>query len=264
LDVQIGYEGDLIDWWHGTREDNKENLDKMFYVSLMAGYADDSYLYKQEVEGLFVSPEGTIGDRNWFNGKVLKELPDIHFEDRVRYWDLAATEKKIKVKRGRRQPDATCGTLMSWDGEEEFYIEDQKHSRLAYEGILDLMHRTAIEDGPFVKIFVEEEPGSGGKNQVAAIQKFFREGDKDHKALPQFVVNGDRPEGDKVMRANHWFPAASHGHVWLIEGDWNEPFLDEVDVFADGDYDDRVDSTSGARLCVAPIVSWSSPEFLKL
>jgi predicted phage terminase large subunit-like protein len=260
----IGYEGDLIDWWHGTREDNKDNLDRMFYVSLMAGYADDSYLYKQEVEGLFVSPEGTIGDRNWFNGKILKQLPDINIEDRVRYWDLAATEKKIKIKRGRREPDATCGTKMSWDGEEDFYIEDQKHSRLAYEGILDLMHRTAIEDGPFVKIYVEQEPGAGGKNQVAAIQKFFREGDREHKALPQFVVEGHRPEGDKVMRANHWFPAASKGHVYLIEGEWNEPFLDEVDVFADGEYDDRVDSTSGARLTVAPVISWSNPSFLKL
>jgi PBSX family phage terminase large subunit len=261
---EMGFEGNLIDWYHGTREDNKENLDKMYVVSLMAGYANDSYLYKQEVEGLFVSPEGTIGDRTWFNGKILKELPDIHIEDRVRYWDLAATEKKIKVKRGRRDPDATCGTRMSWDGEEDFYIEDQKHSRLAYEGILDLMYRTALEDGPFVKIRIEQEPGAGGKNQIAAIQKFFREGDREHRALPQFHIEGHKPEGDKVMRANHWFPAASKGHVYMIEGDWNEPCLDEIDVFADGDYDDRVDSISGARLCVAPIISWSSPEFMKL
>jgi hypothetical protein len=133
---EMGYEGNLIDWYHGTREDNKENLDKMYVVSLMAGYADDSYLYKQEVEGLFVSPEGTIGDRRWFDGKILKKLPETYIdddgeeqdfviEDRVRYWDLAATEKKIKMKKGRKDPDETCGTLMSWDGEEDFYIEDQ-------------------------------------------------------------------------------------------------------------------------------------------
>jgi len=263
----LGYEGDLIDWYHGTREDNKEHLDKMYVVSLMAGYADDSYLYKQEVEGLFVTPEGTIGDRHWFDGKIITEIPeDVNIENRIRFWDLAATEKKVTLKRGKKQPDETVGTLMSWNGEEDFYIEDQVAAREAYEGILDLIYRTALQDGPFVKIYVEQEPGSGGKNQIAAIQKFFREGDDTHRALPQFHIEGYNPKdhGDKVMRANYWFAPASKGHVWLLKGDWNEPFLDQVDVFADGEYDDRVDSTSGARLNVAPIISWASVPFMKL
>ena len=138
------------------------------------------------------------------------------------------------------------------------------HGRWLYEDILDKMYWTAIKDGPFVKIFVEQEPGAGGKNSIAAIQKFFKEGDGDHRPLPQFKVEGHRPEGDKVTRANYWFPEASKGHVYLIEGDWNDPFLDQVDVFADGEYDDRVDSVSGARLNVAPIISWSNPKFMKL
>jgi phage terminase large subunit-like protein len=66
------------------------------------------------------------------------------------------------------------------------------------------------------------------------------------------------------MRANIWFAEASKGNVYLIEGDWNEMFLDQVDVFADGEYDDRVDSASGARLNVAPIISWASVPFMKL
>jgi predicted phage terminase large subunit-like protein len=262
---ELGYEGDLIEWYHGTREDNREHLDKMYVVSLMAGYADDSYLYRQEVEGLFVTPEGAIGDRRWFDDKILKEMPDINIEDDVRYWDLAATEKKIKTnRRGKKDPDETAGTRMVWDGEEDFYIKHQISGRWVYDDILDVMYRTAVQDGPFVKIFVEQEPGAGGKNQVAAIQKFFREGDADHRPLPQFKIEGHKPEGDKVMRANYWFAEASRGHVYLIEGEWNEPFLDQVDVFADGDYDDLVDSTSGARLCVAPIFLWASVPFMKL
>jgi predicted phage terminase large subunit-like protein len=126
------------------------------------------------------------------------------------------------------------------------------------------MYKTAIKDGPFVPIFVEQEPAAGGKIAVAAIKKFFREGDAEHKPLLKHVVEGHRPEGDKVMRANIWVPEASKGHVYLIEGDWNDPFLDQVDVFADGEYDDRVDSVSGARLNVAPIIGWASPGFLKL
>lgn len=261
---ELGYEGDLIDWYHGTREDNREHLDKMYVVSLMAGYADDSYLYKQEVEGLFVTPEGAIGDRRWFDDKIIDELPDINIENDVRYWDLAATEKKIKVRRSKKDPDETIGTRMVWDGKEDFYVTDQVGGRWAWEGILDAIYRTAQRDGPFVKIYVEQEPGAGGKNQVAAIQKFFREGDSDHRPMPQFKVEGHRPEGDKVMRANIWFAEASKGHVYLVKGDWNEPFLDQVDVFADGEYDDRVDSTSGARLNLAPIISWAQVPFMKL
>jgi phage terminase large subunit-like protein len=152
----------------------------MYVVSLMAGYADDSYLYKQEVEGLFVTPEGSIGDRRWFDNKVLKEIPetrtngdeeeDVVIEDRVRYWDLAATEKKIKVKRGKKQPDETVGTLMSWDGE-DFYIEHQEGGRWLWEDILDVIYRTALKDGPFVKIFVEEVRNSSEK-AIALINRY--------------------------------------------------------------------------------------------
>jgi len=42
----------------------------------------------------------------------------------VRYWDLAASEKKIATKAKRNDPDETVGAKLSWDGE-NFYIEDQ-------------------------------------------------------------------------------------------------------------------------------------------
>lgn len=258
------FEGKLIEWFHGTLDENKNHLDDMFLASLLMAYSDDSYLEKQEVRGLFVTPEGAIGDRHWFDNKILKEVPDVNIDARVRYWDLAASEKKISThRRVKKDPDETVGTLESWDAE-NFYIEDQVAGRWLYDNILDTMHRTAIKDGPLVPIYVEEEPGSGGKNQVAAIQKFFREGDKDHRPLPQWKVEGERPEGDKVMRANIWFAEAKAGRVYLIEGDWNEPFLDQVDCFADCIYDDRIDSVSGARKKVAPIISWKNVEFMKL
>ena len=66
------------------------------------------------------------------------------------------------------------------------------------------------------------------------------------------------------MRANIWFKEASQGIVYLIKGNWNEPFLDVVDVFPDGLYDDEVDSASGARANVAPIISWSDVPFMTL
>jgi predicted phage terminase large subunit-like protein len=272
---EMGFDGKLIEWFHGTVDDNKDHLDKMFYAQLLYLYADDKHLKKQELEGLFVTPEGSLGDRSWFDGKILDEVPEerededgemqpVKIRKRVRYWDLAATEKKMSPsRRKKKDPDETCGTKKSWDGE-VFYIENQTSGRWLFDDILHNMYLVAVSDGPMVEIFVEQEPGAGGKNQIAAIQKFFREGDATHAPLPQFKVTGHKPEGDKVMRANIWFAEARKGLIYLIKGKWNEPFLDQTDNFPDAPYDDNVDSESGARHCVAPIISWSNVPFLKM
>jgi predicted phage terminase large subunit-like protein len=261
---ELGFEGTLVEWFHGSIDDNKNHLDPMFLAGLLYTYKDDKNLKRQEIDGLFVTPEGARGDRRWFRDKVLKSVPDVTIHKRVRFWDLAATEKKVvKSRRKKKDPDETVGTLMSWDGE-QFYIEDQIAGRWDYDNILNQMYRTAMKDGALVPIIVEEEPGSGGKNQVAAIQKFFREGDDRHTALPYHKIEGQRPEGDKVMRADIWFKDAKNGKIFLIEGLWNDEFLNQVDNFPEAPYDDRVDSVSGARLKVAPIISWSNPKFLSL
>ena len=261
---ELGFEGNLVEWFHGTIEDNKSHLDKMFLAGLLYTYKDDKSLRKQELEGLFVTPEGARGDRKWFDGMLLKKMPDVEIRKRVRYWDLAASERKIKKsRRGKKDPDETVGTRESWDGD-FFYIENQVAGRWSYEGILHQMHMTAMQDGPMVEIVIEEEPGSGGKNQIAAIQKFFREGDDTHPPLPYHKVTGHRPEGDKIMRADIWFKDAMNQKVYLIEGPWVEEFLNQVDNFPEAPYDDRVDSVSGARLQVAPIISWSNVPFMSL
>ena len=79
-----------------------------------------------------------------------------------------------------------------------------------------IIRQTAEADGKYVIVCVEQEPGSGGKNQIAAIKKFFREGDATHRPLPQIKITGHPIEGDKVMRANIWFPSASHRHISLL------------------------------------------------
>lgn len=261
---EMDFGGTLVEWFHGSIEDNKRHLDKMFLAGLLYTYKNDKNMHRQEIEGLFVTPEGARGDRRWFNDKVLKEVPDVKISKRVRFWDTAATERKlIKSRRKKKDPDETVGTLMSWDGE-QFYIEDQVAGRWDYDNILHQMYRTAMNDGALVPIFIEEEPGAGGKNQIAAMQKFFREGDARHNPLPYHKIEGQRPEGDKVQRADIWFKDAKNGRVFLIEGLWNEEFLSQLDNFPEVPYDDRIDSTSGARLKVAPIISWANVPFLSL
>jgi len=66
------------------------------------------------------------------------------------------------------------------------------------------------------------------------------------------------------MRANYWFAEAKLGFIYLIEGAWNKPFLDQLSSFPIGRHDDRIDSVSGARLNIAPIKQWRNIGFLHL
>ena len=64
------------------------------------------------------------------------------------------------------------------------------------------------------------------------------------------------------MRANVWFAEAALGEVYLVQGNWNEGFLDQLASFPAGRHDDKIDSVSGARACVAPFKKWTRQGFL--
>lgn len=254
---------ELVEFYQGSIEDNKQNLDPGFYASMVAAYSDDPFLKKIELDGLFVNRGAVLGDRSWFDGKIISKIPDdVHIEKRVRYWDLAATEKKM-IKKRKLDPDETTGTLLDWDGGKTFYIEDQVAGTGAWDWILDLILNTALRDGPIIEIRIEQEPGSGGKNQIAAIKKHLEDKIKEKLGyMPSYTIKEHVPEGDKIVRANIWFAEAKQGQFWMLKGDWNTRFLTQLDGFPGGRFDDRIDGTSGARLCVAPIVLWSNIEFM--
>jgi len=73
------------------------------------------HLRAQEYDGEFANEGGKIGDRAWFINQIMDNRPN-PVNKRVRFWDLAATEKKV-VGIGRRKelndPDEFVGTLIS-------------------------------------------------------------------------------------------------------------------------------------------------------
>lgn len=259
----------MIESFHGTIKQNKDNLDPMFYASMLAAYTD-GWLKEQEIGGLFVDRGGVLGDRGWFVGQIVPTMPELKIEKRVRYWDLAASERKrFKGKRGKKgkkhDPDASVGTRMSHvkDDGDKFYIEHQISGRWKYVDLRQKILETAMVDGPAVPIILEEEPGSGGKNQIAAIREWIHS-ICDDKDIPRFQIEGWRPDNDRVILANVWFAEANKSKVYLVEGEWNELMLNQLASFPIGQHDDRITSITGARMNVAPIKKWSSPEFLSL
>lgn len=245
----------LVEFFKGTIYDNQDNLDSGFMASLLALYAEGG-LRQREVLGEFVGDESYLGDRRWFDNKIVYALPD-NIAKKVRYWDLAATEKKVTGKKSN-DPDESVGTKMSWN-KLDFYVEDQVAGCWKWDDLKEKIYETAERDGEYVQIFLEEEPGSGGKNQIAELTKFLRE------KLPHHpMAIGWRPPTDRLTCANTWYAEAKAGHVYLLYGDWNEPFLNQFACFPGCRHDDKITSTSGARYNLAPIKTWVKISFMHL
>jgi len=183
---------------------------------------------------------GLVFQREWFD--IVQTAPAK--ARKVRFWDLAATEKKA----AKDDPDYSVGTRMSSTPDGLYYIEHVIRMRGKWGDVRPTLRQTAIADGIAVQVGVEQEPGASGKALGAEIVRH----------LAGFPVTVVRPQGDKVTRANPWSAQAQAGNVRLVKGNWNEAFLDECQWFPEGAHDDQVDATSGAfqMLATAYLQLW--------
>lgn len=89
------------------------------------------------------------------------------------------------------------------------------------------------------KVWVEQEPGSGGKESAQrTVERLTRNG-----------YNADREGaiGNKLARADHFAGAAKAGLVKLWPADWNEALIRELEAAGPGaTYMDQLDVCSGA------------------
>ena len=200
-----------------------------FEAQLRSQYT--STMASQELEGSFLDVGGKLFNRGWFT-QILKVPPA---QARwVRYWDKAATEDG---------GCHTCGALMGAGYDGRFYIADMVRGQWSTHQREAMIKLTAQLDAQAyhhrVRIYVEQEPGSGGIDSLKATIK----------NLAGFPVFGDRPSKDKRVRAEPFAAQAEAGNVILIEPpgnrNWLAAFLDELEAFPEGDAD-QVDATSGA------------------
>ena len=251
----------LIENFRGSINDNKANLDPGFYATIVSAFPS-GWLRSQEVDGDFATEGGKIGDRRWFDGKI-RDVPPEQVAKRVRFWDLAGTEKK-QVK---DDPDETVGTLVSkrYDGERKkdiFCIEHQVAGWWAWEKLLEAISNTARHDGAEIPVILEEEPGSGGKNQVAAVKVHFKQFPE--LAYHKVIGQSAKKVGDRVMAANHWFARAAEGEMEMVRGAWNDKTLAQLDGFTQLNHDDRVTSITGAMSALNPFKTWVKTQFMSI
>ena len=151
----------------------------------------------------------------------------INFLKWVRYWDKAGTEGGGAF---------TVGVKMGLHKNGTYYIEDVVRGQWASHEREAVIKATAESDGRAVEIYIEQEPGSGGKESAQSTIK----------NLAGFSVRADRPTGDKVFRADPFSVQVNNGNVALLQADWNHEFVEEYRFFPFSTYADQVDAGAGA------------------
>jgi predicted phage terminase large subunit-like protein len=183
---------------------------------------------------------GKVFNRAWFG--LLKTLPTDVVEW-TRYWDKAGTEDGGAF---------SAGVLMGKRENGRFVIADVvrgQWSSMNRENVITQVTCLDHERHGNVDIWVEQEPGSGGKESA----------ENTVRRLAGFNVRAERVTGDKLTRAMPLSAQAEatngHGNVDLVVGPWNEAFLVEAQNF-DGisGYCDQIDAASGAfnKLTLGP------------
>ncbi len=215
-------------------------------VFIPAKMQDNPFLdinsYKQSLSQLDIITRKQLEDGNWEIkqiGNIFKrewfELVDILPTDRkiIRYWDLAATEPS----KSNKEPCYTSGAKLSVDKNNIIYIESIIRFRKEPQYTEQIIRQTADMDGKSVLIYMEQEPGSSGKNTIDHYRR---------NVLPEFAFYADKVTGSKFQRATPLSSQAEAGNVKIVKGYWNEDFFNEIELFPDGQFVDQIDSCSGA------------------
>jgi predicted phage terminase large subunit-like protein len=169
---------------------------------------------------------GLVFNRAWFD--ILDEMPrDI--VARIRYWDKAGTPGSNSYAVGAK-------LAVTEDG--QFIVEDIVRGQWLAPERNRIMLQTAKRDGRLTFVWVEQEPGSGGKESAEiTIAEFKAAG---------MIAEAERVTGDKVSRAEPMSWQAERRNVKVLRGDWNEAWLAEMNNFPEGAHDDQVDASTGA------------------
>jgi predicted phage terminase large subunit-like protein len=144
----------------------------------------------------------------------------------IRYWDKAGTLDGA----------FTAGVRMSRLTNNRWLIEDVKRGRWETHERERIIKETAMADGNSVVVWIEQEPGSGGKESAEGTIR----------NLAGFSIYAEHPTGDKVNRADPYSVQVNVGAFLMMNGLWNHDFIEEHRFFPYSTYKDQVDAAAGA------------------
>lgn len=164
---------------------------------------------------------------------IIEKLPsEVAVQEIVRYWDKAGTKEQAN---NRNKPCYTVGVKIARLTGNRFVVMDVKRGRWSSEERERVILHTAQADGVNVRVYYEQEPGSGGKESAEATTR----------NLCGFSAQADLPRGDKIYRADPYSVQVNNGSVSLLRGGWNQDYIEELRYFPFGTFKDQVDASAG-------------------
>lgn len=174
--------------------------------------------------GLFKIPEDWALSRA-DGGRVVDACPD--GGRTVAGWDFAGSKRKTS-------PYSVRVKLTKVGG--DYFVRHVKRERTDPTEMDRMVDQTVIEDGYSTFQSLPQDPGQAGKSQK------WQLADK----LAGYTFEITPETGDKETRAEPFAAQWGAGRVFLVRGDWNAEYIEELRGFPTGTYKDQVDASSRA------------------
>lgn len=148
----------------------------------------------------------------------------------VRYIDKAGTEDGGAYTAACLVHDMKDGTTVVDDVVRGQWGALEREARIAQVARSDMATYARYQ------VWVEQEPGSGGKESAESTIRLLKGCD----------VHADKVTGAKEIRAEPYAAQVQAGQVSIKAADWNREFLEEHELYPMGKYKDQVDAAAGA------------------
>lgn len=182
--------------------------------------------------------DGGLFKRPWFANPAKYAPQGLEL---IRAWDFASS---VNVS---GDPDWTVGLLMGrHPATQVIYILDVVRAWISPGEREQRVKTTAIIDGEETRIRIPQDPGGAGKFEA----HYFA------SLLQGYSVSIELEQGTKERRADPFAAQCEHGMVKLVEGPWNQAFIDELCAFPNGAHDDQVDAASAAFRALVRRITW--------
>ena len=192
-----------------------------FTPELLADYKKSlgSYGYAGQMLQQPAPPEGGMLKKAWF-GIYTK----IHTDAKINVY--------IDPAYGSKATNDPTGLLACYEHGGDYYIVRAEAVRFEFPDLMEYVQQFCREVGADHRSKIAVEPKASGKSLVQVLKR----------ETNLNVVEDTNPTKDKVARVQDISPMVEAGRVSLLNGPWNDAFLNECAAFPNGAHDDMVDT----------------------
>lgn len=159
---------------------------------------------------------------------IVDELPKGKGAIEVRGWDIAGSTRK--------KSPFTCGVRLRRYPNGDIYVMHVARLRAKIGAAEQLIIDTAFDDGITVRQSLPQDPGQAGKSQKNQLSA----------SLSGLNFHFTPESGTKEDRAIPISSQVDSEKVYMMRGEWNADFIEELRNFPSGSYKDQVDAFSRA------------------